>query len=109
VSLPPCAGLWKLFDSTDPVDHIEARALCMGCPMLLECHDRRMAAHRNQYSTYGPTGTWAGQLVGPRIAKCGTDSGYFHHRRALKEEACDRCKAAHSQAERQRTSEGRAA
>jgi hypothetical protein len=70
--------------------------------MLLECHERRMDAHRNQYSTYGPTGTWAGQLVGPRVAKCGTDSGYYHHRRSLKEDACDRCKLAHRVAEQRR-------
>lgn len=31
-------------------------------------------------------------------AKCGTDSGYYRHRRTLKEEPCDACKAAHAAA-----------
>lgn len=33
------------------------------------------------------------------VAKCGTDSGYYRHRRTLGEPACDDCKHAHSQAE----------
>lgn len=28
-------------------------------------------------------------------AKCGTDAGYYRHRRILKEDACDECKLAH--------------
>lgn len=35
-------------------------------------------------------------------ALCGSDSGYYHHRRTLNEEACDWCKLAHSEAERRR-------
>lgn len=33
---------------------------------------------------------------------CGTDSGYYHHRRKLLESACDDCKHAHAVAERLR-------
>lgn len=33
------------------------------------------------------------------IARCGTDSGYYHHRRILNENACEDCKQAHSAAE----------
>lgn len=36
----------------------------------------------------------------PKKAACGTDSGYYRHRRILREEACDDCKAAHAAAER---------
>lgn len=36
------------------------------------------------------------------IAECGTDGGYHHHRRQLKEDACAACKMAHSAAERAR-------
>ena len=36
---------------------------------------------------------------------CGTDSGYFHHRRQLNEAACAECKAAHATAERLRVSD----
>lgn len=28
-------------------------------------------------------------------AKCGTDAGYYRHRRILKEDPCDECKEAH--------------
>lgn len=33
---------------------------------------------------------------------CGTDSGYYRHRRKFKERACDACKLAHRVAERAR-------
>lgn len=35
-------------------------------------------------------------------AKCGTDSGYYRHRRTLGEDACTACKAAHREAENDR-------
>lgn len=43
----------------------------------------------------------AKQIVVPRkrIALCGTDGGYFRHRRTLKEDACEACKLAHRVAE----------
>ena len=37
-----------------------------------------------------------------RIAECGTDGGYHHHRRVKKEQACLACRMAHSAAERDR-------
>lgn len=37
-----------------------------------------------------------------KAAECGTDSGYYRHRRALHEPACDDCKAAHRAAENAR-------
>lgn len=37
-----------------------------------------------------------------RPAQCGTDAGYYRHRRKFREDACDDCKAAHNKAERER-------
>ena len=37
-----------------------------------------------------------------RHAICGTDSGYYHHRRIDRGPACEPCKKAHAQAERDR-------
>lgn len=34
-----------------------------------------------------------------RTAECGTEGGYYRHRRTLKEPACDACKLAHRVAE----------
>jgi hypothetical protein len=34
-----------------------------------------------------------------RTVECGTDGGYYHHRRALGEPACSPCKAAHAEAQ----------
>lgn len=34
-----------------------------------------------------------------RVARCGTPSGYYRHRRTLNEPACDACRAAHRVAE----------
>lgn len=68
---PPCAGRWELFDSTDVLDHREARELCNACPMLADCHDRLLAASKHVYGgpEYGPRGTWAGTLIGgPRTS-----------------------------------------
>ena len=38
----------------------------------------------------------------PWEAICGTDAGYYRHRRKYREPACEACKAAHRQAERDR-------
>ena len=37
-----------------------------------------------------------------KTAECGTDSGYHHHIRYAKEPACDPCRRAHADAERDR-------
>lgn len=67
-ALPPCAGLWRLFDSTDDADHERAAALCATCPMIDACRERRdlaarKVAGRGHPMFYGPRGTWAGELV----------------------------------------------
>lgn len=41
-------------------------------------------------------------------ADCGTDAGYYRHKRSLREDACDACKAAHSAAEKRRKDARRA-
>lgn len=51
-----CEGDWRLFDSTDPEDHLEARRICrQECPVRLQC-----ATHAK--SVNGKRGTWAGEL-----------------------------------------------
>lgn len=46
----------------------------------------------------------AGVKLGRNDAKCGTDSGYYRHRRKFNEAACEPCKLAHRVAERARHS-----
>ena len=72
-TVPPCAGKWALFDSTDPHDHLKAARLCAACPMLAECEERLESARNRSHrpvAEYGPAGTWAGRLVGagPRVS-----------------------------------------
>ncbi len=65
---PPCRGKVALFESIDPIDHQEARAICLGgCPFIRECRDRLEDTKREWgYShLFGPRGTWAGQLCAP--------------------------------------------
>lgn len=43
------------------------------------------------------------------VALCGTDSGYFRHRRQLHEPPCDACRLAHAAAEKARATARRLA
>ena len=44
------------------------------------------------------------RLSGARkIALCGTEGGYYRHVRTLRQPACDACKLAHREAERERS------
>lgn len=63
MTTPPCAGRWKLFDSTDPHDHQTAAAICATCPMIEACRTQLAATRADAHGHYGPQGTWAGQLV----------------------------------------------
>lgn len=108
-----CVGMYDLFDSRLLADHVEAKRLCMQCPVRLECGAELRDARAD--STGGaagmPEGTWAGQLVGGKKlirpqANCGTDSGYSHHRRRG-EEACEDCCEARRMAERSRAARRR--
>lgn len=67
--VPPCAGKWDLFDSTDLADHEEAVQLCAACPMKLECRIMLETARAVADSGGRPTGTWAGTLVGSARVK----------------------------------------
>lgn len=66
-AVPPCLGQHELFDSTDPRDHYEAKALCAICPVFASCLEALATARGEALlpDKYGPAGTWAGQLVGP--------------------------------------------
>ena len=66
---PACLGRWELFDSREPADHHEAKAMCAGCPVRDWCaaqlRKAQQSANRStSYPDAGPQGTWAGQLVG---------------------------------------------
>lgn len=62
---PACAGKWDLFDSQEPSAHQQAAGICATCPMLRECKAElataKLLAPAGQA---GPSGTWAGKLVG---------------------------------------------
>lgn len=103
-----CRGRWWLFDSIDVRDHEAARDLCDQCPVLAECaallHEVQDVSRTLQSAGGGPTGTWAGQLVGkqgggrrgrrnPR--EHGTERGYHQHRWDG-DDCCDDCRRAHS-------------
>lgn len=98
----PCAGLWRLFDSTSLEDHDRAKKLCAVCPALASCRDLLAETRRTAYApSYGPAGTWAGELVGvakpeKRIASAATrameekaytdDDARIAHRRHMRGE-----------------------
>jgi hypothetical protein len=62
--IPPCAGKWHLFDSTNIHAHRVARSLCDSCPFIVACTAELEATRRAAKPGYGPRGTWAGRLVG---------------------------------------------
>lgn len=109
-----CVGRWWLFESTDWDEHLEAAAECAKCPALEACHALLLEVQESispamRASGGGCSGTWAGVLVGKTIrrAECGTDSGYFRHRR-YDEDICGDCREAHSRDEAARYSRRRA-
>lgn len=104
-----CRGRSALWDSNDLYDHQEAAAECAICPALDACRTLLRETQADigtamQAAGGGPCGTWAGELIGkggPKRAECGTDSGYFRHRR-YGEPICGDCREAHSVAESRR-------
>lgn len=110
----PCVGRPGLWDSTDFWDHQAAAAECHKCPAIKACHELLLKVQADispamRGAGGGASGTWAGVLVGQTIrrAECGTDSGYFRHRR-YDEDICGDCREAHSAAESARYSRRRA-
>lgn len=73
-TLPPCAGRWDIFDSTNVDDHARAALLCEACPIITECRQRLEAARLDSLTgqragiKYGPQGTWAGMPVGVTLS-----------------------------------------
>lgn len=66
-NVPPCAGRWELFDSTNYADHLIARTYCQKCPLIEQCQERLEEAAALRLSGVtdgGPRGTWAGQMIG---------------------------------------------
>ncbi len=113
-----CTGMptrpWYVYDP-------RAREICEGCPVRLDCLTATL--HREVYSD---PSTIFGYVAVParfrrrfiahvhatigepvtvkqraRKAVCGTDSGYYRHRRNA-EDPCDPCKAGHAAAEAER-------
>ena len=87
------------------------RAVCSRCPVKAACLTAALEAEADGAASarFGMFGGLSpaerAKLVGQRIrrepAKHGTDSGYHMHRRRS-EEACDACRDAHAQAQRER-------
>jgi len=92
-----CRGATDLFfaERGDSVAIREAKRICTTCPVSELCLE---------YGEMEQYGIWGGLAVRERRAlrtterppaECGTDSGYYRHRRR-NEDACDACKAAHT-------------
>lgn len=94
----------QLFDSTRLRDHLQARAYCSTCPVVVDCINTavRIAGERPPGCRRGPDGTWggllwvSGHIRGLAATDCGTPAGYRRHR-TLQEPACAACRAAHVQ------------
>lgn len=81
-----------------------ARDVCASCPVRDACLAEALEQGCLQY------GIWAGTTARQRlaiphkrrvVAECGTDSGYFSHRRR-NEDPCTQCRLAHNEANRGR-------
>lgn len=112
---PACAGLWSLFDSTEPDDHDAAKRLCAGCPVRSTCGEIALSQRDSPTGRLAIEGTWAGELHGgernayrraqhiakpQNLAPCGTRAAYVRHQRAG-ERPCDDCRAANVQRQRE--------
>jgi hypothetical protein len=94
-----CVGDWQLFDSTDPVDHMEARSICLHeCPVRSACQELLKRVHKGSYRMEG---TWAGQLfilgkaahVKPPNAPLAVVSGTPERKHWASLPDCDHCGA----------------
>lgn len=100
-----CRGMGPLFESTNLVDHYEAKLICAECPAIEAC--RALLEAELTGSAWsrcaGPRGTWAGELLGEKSNRRalprehGTDRGYYQHR-YRRETACAECRGAHVKA-----------
>lgn len=105
---PACAGLWSLFDSTEPDDHAAAKRLCSGCPVRSTCSEIALSQRDSPTGRLAIEGTWAGELHGAERSRirssraktaptaddrCGGETGYDAHRRRH-EYPCAPCREA---------------
>lgn len=102
---------WRFFppvpDSEPAVEDVVECPFCgagigQGCRTRrgnrVQIHTQRAKARKRQWAVIT-----APAVIPVRPApKCGTDSGYYHHRRKLNEAACTDCRVAHAEAERER-------
>lgn len=107
-----CAGLdLSMFYTERTGTARAALAVCAACPVRAECLADALDAERQVsiQEIFGVRGGMSAigrrKLLGAertrairaRVALCGTDSGYYRHRRE-RESPCDACKAAHAAA-----------
>lgn len=115
--LPPCASNPRLFASTDPDAHAEAKLICARCDRIEWCKGELKKAREAAGQDLRPEGTWAGLLIGRRSPKtgrvvrdrppCGTPRGYRYHL-AHDEEVCEPCRTAQREKSRKEAARRRA-
>lgn len=65
INRPACQGMAALFESTHPLDHLDARAICLECPVRDWCEQERITTSTGSgYAQTSLSGTWAGKLYG---------------------------------------------
>lgn len=99
------------FPEKGDVDGIRAAiAICETCPVVDACREHAVDARELEGIWGATTGRQRRTMRSARLngtagqepARCGTDSGYYRHRRTLGEPACDDCTAVHRDATRAR-------
>lgn len=94
----PCLASPLDWHADAAAERTEAASLCVGCPAITKCLDGAIQ-RGEQY------GVWGGQDFGarrvPKVAACGTESGYRRHNR-LREPQCIACLVAKAKAVRDR-------
>lgn len=74
----------------------KAKVICAGCPVRRACLADAYAVFDDCGVRGGMTGRERKDSRPARIAECGTRSGYYRHRKVLKEDACADCRRANS-------------
>lgn len=77
---------------------LDVEEICTRLDLARATVEKLLSTIRRQdrIATAGPSGVTRNGARKP--ARCGTDGGYYRHRRVLLEEACKPCKAAHAAA-----------
>ncbi len=109
-----CRGLDPALFHGDNTDCAEALRICKRCPVAADCLADALEVERHLPIIH-VLGVRGGMRASKRrhiilrsstprrapVAECGTESGYYRHRR-LNEPTCAACKAAHTAAEADR-------